>query len=62
MDESGVDVIIVISVIAAGLLLVELLLPTGGVLAIVGAIGLVAAGVLAFRRGHATSPTTPAPG
>ena len=49
-DDSGVDVIIVISVIAAGLLLAELLLPTGGVLAIVGAIGLVAAGVLAFQE------------
>ena len=42
------DLIITVSVIAAALLLVELLLPTGGVLAIVGAIGLVAAGVLAF--------------
>jgi membrane-bound serine protease (ClpP class) len=43
-----VDLIITISVIAGALLLAELLLPTGGVLAIVGAIGLMAAGVLAF--------------
>lgn len=44
------DLIIAISIIAGALLLAELLLPTGGVLAIVGAIGLVAAGVLAFQE------------
>ena len=42
------EVIILISVVAAVLLLAELLLPTGGVLAIVGAVGLVIAGVVAF--------------
>jgi membrane-bound serine protease (ClpP class) len=45
---AGMEVVIIIAAIAAGLLLVELLLPTGGVLAIIGAAGLVAAGVLAF--------------
>lgn len=42
------DLIIAIAVVAAVLMLVELLLPTGGVLAIIGALGLIAAGVLAF--------------
>ncbi|CAN5510093.1 hypothetical protein BH20ACT15_BH20ACT15_15350 [soil metagenome] len=42
------DVIIVIAAVAAALFLVELLLPTGGVLAIIGALGLIAAGILAF--------------
>jgi membrane-bound serine protease (ClpP class) len=45
---AGMEVVIIIAAIAAGLLLVELLLPTGGVLAVIGAAGLVAAGVLAF--------------
>jgi membrane-bound serine protease (ClpP class) len=44
----GVEVIIIISAVAAILLLAELLLPTGGVLAIIGAAGLVVAGVVAF--------------
>ncbi len=44
----GVDLIIAISAIAALLLIVELLLPTGGVLALLGAVGLVGAGVIAF--------------
>ncbi|MDP9187615.1 MAG: hypothetical protein M3O25_00010 [Actinomycetota bacterium] len=42
------EIVIAIAAIAAVLLLVELLLPTGGVLAIIGALGLVAAGVVAF--------------
>lgn len=42
------DVVIAISVVAAALFLVELLLPTGGTLAILGAAGLIAAGVLAL--------------
>lgn len=42
------DLIIGIAVVAAVLMLIELLLPTGGVLAIIGALGLIAAGVLAF--------------
>lgn len=42
------ELIVVIAAVAAGLFLVELLLPTGGVLAVIGAIGLIAAGVIAF--------------
>jgi membrane-bound serine protease (ClpP class) len=42
------DVVIVIAVIAAALLLVELMLPTGGVLAVIGAAGFVAAGIVAL--------------
>jgi membrane-bound serine protease (ClpP class) len=43
-----VDLVIVIAVIAAGLLIAELLLPTGGLLAVIGAAGFVAAGVIAL--------------
>jgi membrane-bound serine protease (ClpP class) len=43
-----VDVVIIISAIAAGLLVAELLLPTGGLLAIIGAAGFAAAGILAL--------------
>jgi len=42
------DLVLIIAVAAAGLFLVELLLPTGGALAVIGAIGLVGAGVLAL--------------
>ena len=45
------DVVIVIAAVAFVLLLVELLLPTGGVLAVIGACGLVAAGILALDEG-----------
>src|ERR1044072_14050 len=40
------EVVVVISAIAVGLLLAELLLPTGGLLAFVGAAGLIAAGIV----------------
>jgi membrane-bound serine protease (ClpP class) len=43
-----VDVFVVVALVAVGLLLVELLLPTGGALAAVGALGLVGAGVYAL--------------
>jgi membrane-bound serine protease (ClpP class) len=43
-----VDAFIIIAAIGFGLLLSELLLPTGGVLAVVGAAGLVVAGVVAL--------------
>jgi membrane-bound serine protease (ClpP class) len=43
-----VELVYVIAAIAAGLLLAELLLPTGGVLAVIGAAGLVAAGIIAL--------------
>lgn len=39
---------VVIALIGVGLLLAELLLPTGGVLAVLGVAGLTAAGVVAF--------------
>lgn len=42
------DVFVVVALIAIGLLLAELLLPTGGALAAVGALGLVGAGVYAL--------------
>ena len=42
------DVFVVIAVVAIIVLLAELLLPTGGVLSAIGALGLVAAGVVAL--------------
>ena len=39
------DVFVVIAIFAVALLLAELLLPTGGVLAGLGALGLIGAGV-----------------
>ena len=43
-----VEVVTIIAGIAVALLLIELLLPTGGVLALIGAAGLVAAGIVAL--------------
>jgi membrane-bound serine protease (ClpP class) len=42
------EAFVVIALIGIGLLLAELLLPTGGVLAGVGIVGLTAAGIVAF--------------
>jgi membrane-bound serine protease (ClpP class) len=42
------EAFVVIALIGSGLLLAELLLPTGGVLALLGVIGLTAAGIVAF--------------
>jgi membrane-bound serine protease (ClpP class) len=42
------EAFVVIALIGLGLLLVELLLPTGGALALLGVIGLTAAGIVAF--------------
>jgi membrane-bound serine protease (ClpP class) len=42
------ETFVVIALVALGLLLAELLLPTGGVLAAIGAAALVAAGVVAL--------------
>ena len=42
------EVVYVIAGIAIGVMLAELLLPTGGLLAVIGAAGLVAAGVVAL--------------
>jgi membrane-bound serine protease (ClpP class) len=43
-----VEAFVVIALIGLGLLLAELLLPTGGVLAAIGVVGLTAAGIVAF--------------
>jgi membrane-bound serine protease (ClpP class) len=43
-----VDTFVVIAVVAFALLLAELMLPTGGALAAIGALGLIAAGVVAL--------------
>jgi len=43
------EAFVVIALIALGLLLAELLLPTGGVLAAIGVLGLTAAGIVAFN-------------
>ncbi len=45
------DVFVVIALVAVAVLLAELLLPTGGVLAVLGSLGLVAAGVIAIESG-----------
>jgi membrane-bound serine protease (ClpP class) len=42
------EAFVVIALIGSGLLLAELLLPTGGVLAVLGVAGLTAAGIVAF--------------
>lgn len=42
------DLFVVVALIGVGLLLAELLLSTGGVLAVLGAAGLIAGGVLAL--------------
>ena len=42
------ELFVLIAIIGFGLLAAELLLPTGGVLAVFGVIGLTAAGVVAF--------------
>jgi membrane-bound serine protease (ClpP class) len=43
------EAFVVIALIGSGLLLAELLLPTGGVLAAIGVVGLTAAGIVAFN-------------
>lgn len=47
------DAFAVVALIAVVLLLAELLAPTGGTLAVLGAIGLVAAGVIALESNEA---------
>ena len=42
------EAFVIVALIGSGLLLAELLLPTGGVLAVLGVAGLTAAGVVAF--------------
>ena len=48
------DAVAVIAVIAVALLVSELLLPTGGVLAVLGGLGFVAAGVVALESNSST--------
>jgi membrane-bound ClpP family serine protease len=43
------EAFVVVAIIGFGLLLTELLLPTGGILAAVGVAGLVAAGIIALE-------------
>ncbi len=43
------DFFVVVALLGIALLVAELLLPTGGVLAVIGALGLMAAGVLALE-------------
>jgi membrane-bound serine protease (ClpP class) len=45
------EAFVVIAIVGVGLLLAELLLPTGGLLAAIGVIGLTVAGVLAISEG-----------
>lgn len=48
------DAVAVIAFIAVALLVAELLLPTGGALAVLGALGFVAAGVVALDSNSST--------
>jgi len=48
------DAFVLIALIAIALLVAELLLPTGGVLAVLGALGLVGAGVVAMESDSST--------
>ena len=49
------EVVAIIAGIAVALLLIELLLPTGGVLALIGAGGLVAAGIVSLNEDNAAA-------
>jgi membrane-bound serine protease (ClpP class) len=51
------DAFVIVALIGVALLLAELLLPTGGVLAALGAFGLVAGGVLALTADADSSAT-----
>jgi membrane-bound serine protease (ClpP class) len=50
-----VEVVAIIAAIGVMLLLIELLLPTGGVLALIGAGGLVAAGIVSLNEDNAAA-------
>ena len=45
----------IVAIVGFGLLLAELLLPTGGVLALIGVAGLVAAGIIAIDSNNSDS-------
>jgi membrane-bound serine protease (ClpP class) len=49
------EVVAIIAGVGVLLLLVELLLPTGGVLALIGAAGLVAAGIVSLNEDNSAS-------
>jgi membrane-bound serine protease (ClpP class) len=49
------ETFVVIALIGLGLLLAELLLPTGGVLAAIGVLGLTAAGIVALNSDSITA-------
>jgi membrane-bound serine protease (ClpP class) len=51
------DAFIIIALIGVGLLLAELLLPTGGTLAVLGALGLVVAGIVALTADSDSAAT-----
>ena len=50
-DNQRMDAFVVVALIGIALLLAELLLPTGGILATLGVLGLIAGGVLALESG-----------
>ena len=49
------EIVIALSALAVGLLIAEVLLPTGGVLAFIGAAGFVAAGIVALGEDSDTA-------
>lgn len=54
------EAFVVVALVAVALLVAELLLPTGGVLAALGAVGLVAGGVLALESDSSADYAGPA--
>jgi membrane-bound serine protease (ClpP class) len=52
------DLYVLVALIGVALLLAELLLPTGGVLAVLGALGLIAGGVLALTADSGSSASS----
>ena len=51
------DGFVVVALVGVGLLVAELLLPTGGVLAVLGVLGLIAGGVLALTADSGSTAT-----
>jgi membrane-bound serine protease (ClpP class) len=51
------DAFVVVALVGVGLLVAELLLPTGGVLAVLGVLGLIAGGVLALTADSGSTAT-----
>ncbi len=61
-DNRIMSAYLVVALIGIGLLLAELLLPTGGFLAFLGAVGLVVGGILARRPPTPARPSLTSPG